>query len=60
MYILYKYTIQVDVELKDEMAETLRRYYGVNLEKQYNRDVTYAWDRIQERVIHICFCNRRC
>ena len=45
--------VQLGIELKEEMAETLRRYYGVELDKYYNREVTYSWDRIQNRVITI-------
>ncbi len=32
------------------MRESLQKYYGVNLDDSYNRAVTDAWDKAQDRV----------
>lgn len=35
------------------MKDTLRDRYGVDQHEEFNRAVTHAWDKAQERVSHI-------
>ena len=36
--------------MKETMSKTLVDYYGINFQNEYNRAVTDAWDKAQERV----------
>ncbi len=42
--------MQLGEEVKSYMRESLQTYYGVNLDDSYNRAVTDAWDKAQDRV----------
>jgi hypothetical protein len=41
---------QIGNKIKDTMSSTLTDYYGVNFQSEYNRAVTDAWDKAQERL----------
>lgn len=41
---------QIGDKVKETMSKTLVDYYGVNFQNEYNRAVTDAWDKAQERL----------
>lgn len=41
---------QIGDQVRETMSETLRNYYGVELEYYYNQMVTDGWDKAQERL----------
>ena len=41
---------QIGEHVRNEMRETLRQDYGVNLDDDYNQGVTHAWDKMQSEV----------
>lgn len=42
--------IQLGDSIKRSMEDTLKNYYGVNFQHDFNRFVTDAWDKTQERL----------
>jgi len=49
---------QIGDSVKDTMTKTLKERYGVNFNERFNRLVTDAWDRAQERL-HCCAVTER-
>ena len=45
--------MQLGEEVKSYMRESLQTYYGVNLDDSYNRAVTDAWEKAQDRVCRL-------
>ena len=41
---------QLTASIQDTMTETLVENYGVELHDDFNRAVTKAWDKAQEKV----------
>ena len=42
--------MQIGQAVRKTMRDTLKERYGVDQHLQYNRAVTHAWDKAQERV----------
>ena len=42
--------LQIGKAVQDTMEATLKKHYGVNFHNLFNRQVTDAWDRAQEKV----------
>lgn len=42
--------VQLGDSVKKSMQDTLQNYYGVDFQHDFNRFVTDAWDKTQERV----------
>ncbi|ESO09881.1 hypothetical protein HELRODRAFT_167698 [Helobdella robusta] len=42
--------IKIGDKVKETMSSTLTDFYGVNFQNEYNRAVTDAWDKAQERL----------
>jgi hypothetical protein len=47
------FSAQIGSAVQGTMEETLKKYYGVDFHNLWNRQVTEAWDRAQERL-HCC------
>ncbi len=48
--MIYKIFFQLTESIQDTMTETLVENYGVELHDDFNRAVTKAWDKAQEKV----------
>lgn len=48
--IAIAFSAQIGEAVQETMTNTLKEHYGVNFYNRRNRQITYAWDRAQEKL----------